>query len=162
MARPSRLARGAVAISAVACFGVACTGNEDPPPTNGTDPSKTVTPSPDTTIVDGSPTPPGSDTFSYESAGVAARLVVKGTAGTLTVRNETGRELGPPALYVLLAEDGSRLDATVRGAAPVPDGAQPEFEVTFPGQFDVASVGIIGFVLGGLDYGALIPSDQGG
>ena len=103
---------------------------------------------------------PGSVAFTFSAVGVAASLVLKGERGTLQVLNRSGREVGPPAIYVLRSSDGSRVDAQVKGAEPIPDGSdRVKFDVAFPEGFDPKQIGLVNLVLGDEDFGAFFPAD---
>ena len=63
-------------------------------------------------------------------------------------------------MYLLDARDGSRVDAEVIDAAPVPDGETSEFEVTIAGAPRAKHVGLIILLEGDADLGAFFPSED--
>lgn len=93
--------------------------------------------------------------YGYEAYGVTAVLEPKGGKWTLEVSNDSGYEVGAPALYALDARDGHQIDATVEGAEALKDGASETLQVTWPQDFDDKQIGMIVLLLGGDNYGAL-------
>ena len=103
--------------------------------------------------------PPGA--YVYRTKEIEATFELRGDAGTLSVFNRTGFPLDDPGVYLLDARDGSRVDAEVIDAAPVPDGETSAFEVTIPGAPTAKNVGLIALLAGDADLGAFVPaSDQ--
>ncbi|HEX6580664.1 MAG TPA: hypothetical protein VF195_07320 [Actinomycetota bacterium] len=96
--------------------------------------------------------------YVYRSEEIEATIEITGEAGTLTVFNGTGFPLDDPGVYLLDARDGSRVDAEVIDAAPVPDGETGEFEVTIPGAPEAKHVGLIVLLAGDADLGAFVPA----
>lgn len=98
---------------------------------------------------------PGTGVYVYQNAGLVATLELRAGAGTLRIDNETGRELPPPSFYLLDARDGRRVDGTVDGAAPTPDGSSSDFDVEFSG-LEVRNIGLAVLLVGGDNYGAFV------
>jgi hypothetical protein len=133
----------------VAALGVACTGdgNDGPPRT----PRATPT----------SPVPTGpvhfeSGHYRYEFGGVTADLVFDGSDATMDVKNASGAELAPPALYVIDGS-GTRRDGVVADAAPIPDGESATFLVTFPDQVTDETIGLVSLLFGDANWGLFAP-----
>jgi hypothetical protein len=61
-------------------------------------------------------------------------------------------------VYLLDARDGSRVDAQVIDAAPVPDGQTREFQVEIQGAPRAKHVGLIALLEGDADLGAFFPA----
>ena len=89
---------------------------------------------------------------------IEATLGRDGEAWTLRVANHTGRELGPPGIYGLAADDGRRIDADVSSAAPVPPDGQVELSVTFPGGGSSRDFGLVMLIFGQQNFGPLAPA----
>jgi hypothetical protein len=100
--------------------------------------------------------------YVYRSPGLEATFELDGERGSLTVYNATGYELDAPGLYLLDARDGTRIDAEVEGAEPVPDGATDELEVAIDGAPEAKHVGLVLLTFGDADFGSFVPAkDQG-
>jgi hypothetical protein len=135
----------------VALSAAACTGDESSPTTSSsptTGASDPVTTSSDVTFVPGK--------FEYRFNNITATFSMDGSGGTLTVKNGSGAELGDPAMYALGIDD-KRYEGTVTAPAPVPDGGDATFQVTFPDKVTKASVGMLVLLFGSDDYGAMAP-----
>jgi hypothetical protein len=135
----------------------ACTddgGGGGEPPTGGTGPTTE-------TGDDGGPTPvqsagPGDrGTYEYANAGLRVILRIDGTAGTMEIRNDTGRELGRPDFYLLDARDGQEFPGDVSAGAPIPAGETATFDIAFSG-IAVRDVGAIALLLGRDNYGLFV------
>ena len=110
-----------------------------------------------------SPSPPlevAPGAYVYLSDEIEATFELRGGSGTLSVFNGTGFPLDDPGVYLLDARDGSRVDAEVIEAAPVPDGETSEFEVAIPGAPVERHVGMIVLLAGDADLGAFVPSED--
>jgi hypothetical protein len=94
--------------------------------------------------------------FEYTFNGITARFSMDGSGGTLTVKNASGAELGDPGMYVLGSDD-KRYEGTVTSPAPVPDGGDATFQVTFPDKVTKESLGLLVLLFGGDNYGAMAP-----
>lgn len=142
----SRIARAVLVPLALTSF-VACERGEtapSPAPTTSQAPSAT------STIA----APPGS--YRYEGLGVAAVLTFDGTTGELQVRNDTDVELGEPRLYLLAADDGTRVELTTRDARPVSPGPAETFQVSIEAA-PIPVIGMVFLMLGEDDFGAFVP-----
>jgi hypothetical protein len=98
--------------------------------------------------------------YIYRSDEVEATFELRGDAGTLAVFNGTGFPLDDPGVYLLDARDGSRVDAEVIDAAPVPDGETGQFEVTVRGAPRAKHLGLVVLLAGDADLGAFVPSED--
>lgn len=99
--------------------------------------------------------------YVYLSDEIEATFELRGgDEGTLSVLNRTAFPLDDPGVYLLDARDGSRVDAEVIDAAPVPDGETREFEVAIPGAPEAKHVGMIVLLAGDADLGAFAPSED--
>ncbi|MGZ5214485.1 MAG: hypothetical protein ACXWEN_12155 [Actinomycetota bacterium] len=130
-------------------LGVACTGDGDG--------GRTPTPTASST----SPVPTGPVRFEpghyrYEFGGVTADLVFDGSVATMDVKNTSGAELAPPALYVVDGS-GKHQDGVVADAAPIPDGQSATFRVTFPDQVTEETIGLVILLFGDSNWGDLAP-----
>jgi hypothetical protein len=92
--------------------------------------------------------------FQYAFNDITARLSMSG--GTLEISNGSGAEVGAPSLSTVTIDDRT-VDLTVEDAAPIPDGGEATFTVTFPDGIDQETVGLIVLTLGEDNYGALAP-----
>lgn len=142
--RPWRTAATAVLLAATAA--AACTSS-----TGGADGSPTPT-----AVVTQTPTSSAMD-YTYARSGVSARLRYTPGGGVLTIANKSGEEIPQPGVYLLRAEDGRRVEGTVAGAAPLPNGASRTYRVTFAASFARRDVGLILLLIGRDNYGAFIP-----
>ncbi len=141
------LARVGVAVVALLAF-AACTGGGRP--ISSAEPSST-SPSAAVTIS----VAPGEGAYLYQNAGLTATLELDAGAGTLEIENDTGRDLAPPAFYLLDARDGRRVPGTVADATPTPDGQTTTFDVSFSG-LDVKNIGLAVLLIGSDNYGAFV------
>lgn len=98
--------------------------------------------------------PPGS--YRYEGLGVAAVLTFDGFSGELQVRNDTDVELGEPHLYLLAADDGTRVELMTRDARPVSPGPAETFDVSIEEE-PMPEIGMVFLMLGDDDFGAFVP-----
>ena len=135
----------------VLALGVACTGEGDGADQPTRTPAETPT----------SPVPTGPVRFEpglyrYEFGGVIADLVFDGSDATMDVKNTSGAELAPPALYVIDGT-GAHEDGIVADAAPIPDGEDASFAVTFPDGVTDETVGLVILLFGDSNYGAFAP-----
>lgn len=96
--------------------------------------------------------------YVYRAKGIEATFELSGGSGTLSVFNGTGFPFDDPGVYLLDARDGSRVDAEVIDAAPVPDGQTREFQVEIPDAPRAKHVGLIALVAGDADLGAFFPA----
>ena len=96
--------------------------------------------------------------FLYRAKGIEATFELRGGSGTLSVFNGTGFPFDDPGVYLLDARDGSRVDAEVIDAAPVPDGQTREFQVMIPDAPRTKHVGLIALLAGDADLGAFFPA----
>jgi hypothetical protein len=137
----------------VATLSVACTGDDNDPPTGPGPTSEGIAPpAVDTGDVAFEP-----GEFEYAWDGVDIRFSMDGSAGTLEIDNGSGRRLAAPGLYAILG-DGIRRDATIDDASPIPDGRQASFEVAFPDGVDETTVGLVILLIGGNNWGAMAPT----
>ncbi len=98
--------------------------------------------------------------YGYSFAGITAALKLTGSSGTLEVTNDSGADMGAPSLYAITGGD-ERFDASVDQAAPVANGQTASFKVTFPDKVNEQSVGLIVFLLGDENLGAMAPVPVG-
>jgi hypothetical protein len=141
--RTTRAVTAALLLALLHSGGAACTSSNGEP---------SVSPSPALEVAPGA--------YVYRSEQVEATFELRGDAGTLTVFNGTGLPFDDPGVYLLDARDGSRVDAEVIDAAPVPDGETGEFEVTIPGVPRAKHVGLIVLLAGDADFGAFVPTGE--
>jgi len=94
--------------------------------------------------------------YVYANAGVVATLQLEDGAGTLEVVNRTGTELPRPDFYILDARDATRVEGTVKGAAPIPNGGTRTFGVSFP-PMELKNIGLVVLLMGSDNYGAFTP-----
>jgi hypothetical protein len=140
----------------VACLAAAsCTGDDgDGDGGSSTGPTASVSAPP---TVDQGPVDFEPGAFRYEFGGVTAELTLdEDAAGTLDVKNATGAELAVPALYLITGDD-ARVDATIAGAATIPDGEQASFQVAFDEPVDIATLGLVILEFGDQNYGGMAP-----
>jgi hypothetical protein len=146
-------ARRLFAAILVTTLPVACTGDGvDPPSGPGPTSAGSAPPSVDTGDVAFEP-----GEFEYSWNDVDIRFSMDGNAGTIEIDNGSGRRLAAPGLYAILG-DGTRRDATIDAAAPIPEGEQAAFDVTFPDGVDETTVGLVILLIGGNNWGALAPA----
>lgn len=135
-----------IALSAAACTGDQASSTTPSSPTpEASDP---VTTSSNVTFVPGE--------FEYRFNNITATFSMEGSGGTLTVKNGSGAELGDPGMFVLAIDD-KRYEGTVASPAPIPDGGDAAFQVTFPDKVTKGSIGLLVLLFGGDDYGAMAP-----
>ena len=139
--RTLRAVTTALLLALLCSGGAACTSS------NG---NASVSPSPSLEVAPGA--------YVYRAKGIVATFELNGGSGTLSVFNGTGFPFDDPGVYLLDARDGSRIDAEVIDAAPVPDGQTREFDVTIPGAPRAKNVGLIALLEGDADLGAFFPS----
>ncbi len=137
----------------VVALGVACTGDGD----DGQTPAQTASPT--------SPVPAGPVRFEpgayrYEFGGVTADLRFDGSDATMDVENASGAELAAPSLYVVDGS-GAHEDGVVADAAPIPDGEDATFVVTFPDGVTAETIGLVILLFGDANYGAFAPVPVG-
>lgn len=99
--------------------------------------------------------------FIYRFNSITAQATFDGSVATMSIRNDTGAELGAPSLYVLGADD-RRHDGVVEGAAPIPDGEQATLEFTFPDVVTPQTIGLAVLSFGELNVGAMAPMPASG
>lgn len=139
--RTLRAVTAALLLALLQSGGAACTSS------NGT---ASVPPSPSLEVAPGA--------YVYRAKGIEATFELRGDAGTLSVFNGTGFPFDDPGVYLLDARDGSRVDAEVIDAAPVPHGQTRAFEVTIPGAPRAKHVGLVALLAGDADLGAFFPA----
>jgi hypothetical protein len=100
--------------------------------------------------------PPGSYTYN-KGEGVTALLTYTGPEAELEVENHSGEELPAPSVYLLRADDGSRVNATIADAAAIPDGETKTFNVEFASKIAEHDVGLIAFLVGYKNIGSFLP-----
>jgi len=135
-------------VAVLVVVGVACTGDSSTDTTAPSSASPLPTTNVDATIVPGA--------WTYDLRGLKATFSWKDGPAKLTVKNDTGRDVGAPAIYIV-AQDQKRIDGELDGAVPLADGAQGEYIVTFPGDLQRDDVGLVVLELGGENWGALAP-----
>ena len=138
---------------AVACLLVAaaCTGGE---PTSPSSPA--TTPSDGVVSVDTGDTDFIPGRFIYQFNSITAQATFEGNVATMTIRNGTGTELGPPSLTVVGADD-RRYEGAIEGAAPITDGEQVTVEFTFPDAVSPQTIGLAVLSFGDDTVGAMAP-----
>lgn len=97
--------------------------------------------------------PGNSGVYRYVNAGLVATLDL--SKRTLEIENGTGRALGRPALYVLDATDGHRVDLRVVDPAGIPAGETATFDVELDG-IGRKDIGLVVLLIGGDNYGAFV------
>ena len=97
--------------------------------------------------------PPGSSVYRYVNAGLVATLDLD--AGTLEIRNETGRDLPKPGFYVLDARDGTQVDGQVQAPEPIPAGETATFDVVLDA-IERKNIGLIVLLMGQDNLGAFV------
>lgn len=143
-----------VPIVAISLAAVACTGDDAPAPAPASSPSTSPGEGVQASDVGDIDFKPGR--FSYNFNGIKASLSMDGSTGTLEVSNDSGQDLGKPGMYVI-ARDGQRYTGSVEAAAPIADGGNGTFQVTFPAQVTPDTVGLAVLLFGGSNAGALAP-----
>lgn len=129
-----------------------CTG-DDEPSGNGTGPTGGTTGTGPTGPTAPISVPPGSSIYRYVNAGLVATLDLD--AGTLEIRNETGRELPKPDFYVLDARDGAQVEGEVEAPAPVPAGETATFGVVLD-DIERKNIGLVVLLMGQDNLGAFV------
>jgi len=131
----------------------ACIGADDPEPR-----SPAVAPSDGGGVIseDASDTVFVPGRFIYRFNSITAQATFEGSRATLTIRNDSGSELGAPSLYVVGADD-RRYDGLVEGAAPIADGEQATLEFTFIDTLTPQAIGLAVLSFGELNVGAMAP-----
>ncbi len=119
-----------------------------------------TTPSP--TRTSASATPVGPERFQpgeyrYSFNNVTASLSFDGSSATLDVSNASGAGLAAPAVYVIDGT-GRREDGTVADPAPIANGADGTFRVTFPATVTAKTIGLVILLFGDSNYGAMAPA----
>ncbi len=94
--------------------------------------------------------------FIYRFNAITAEATFDGSVATLSVRNDSGSELGAPSLYVVGADD-RRYDGTIDAAAPIADGEQSLLEFSFPTAVTPQTIGLAVLSFGELNVGAMAP-----
>lgn len=145
------LARRLFAVLAIASLALACTGEPEPSTPPVTSSPSSAPPTVDTGDVRFQP-----GEWRYLWNEVDIRFSLRGNGGTLQIRNGSARRVAAPGLYAILG-DGTRRDATIPDAAPVPVGERASFDVSFPDDVDETSVGLVVLLIGSNNWGALAP-----
>ncbi len=138
----------------VMALAVGCTGGDEQPKGSPTTPSGAPVAS--NVVVTFRP-----GQYRYSFNNITATLVMDGSSATMDVKNGSGAEVGAPTIYVI-NDKGVRVDAKVANGAPVPDGGDATFAVTFPDSITSQNAGLIVLSLGGENYGAFAPVPQAG
>lgn len=133
----SLVALGAVALVA-GCGGSGSSAEQDTTTTASQVATQTIT---------------GPRSFNYVNNGLEATLDIDGTTGTLTITNGREAKVGTPALHALDGPTGTRTDAALDGAAPIPAGATARLSFRFPDGTNTAAAGYFGLEFGGEDAG---------
>lgn len=121
--------------------------------TGGTGPSgATFIPTPAVTFTG----PPGTAVYTYANEGLVVTVDLDGNRGTLTVKNETPRDLEGPDVYVLDAADGHEIPGEVTSSAPIPAGATVSFDVAIGSIKDAGDIGLLVLLFGADNYGAFV------
>ncbi len=143
----------AVLLAAVCALATACTG-DDGGGDGATGPTPTGSAPP---TIDQGPVEFVPGAFRYEFGGVTAELTLDAdAAGTLDVKNASGAELAAPAIYLLTGDD-ARIDATIADAAPIADGDEATFQVSFADPIDITTLGLVILEFGESNYGGMAP-----
>jgi hypothetical protein len=129
---------------------VACSGSS--PADTGSGSSHPTGPGSQTSS---SPAPKGA--YTYENAGLNAEMKFEGNTGTLSIKNDTGHDLGKPDFYLLDARTGQEVDGKVDAAAAIPDGQTKDFKVEYPPTLEDQNIGMVFLLLGGDNYGGFVP-----
>lgn len=132
---------------AIAAVGTACTSGGSPSPTASRGTSAAGSGTPVASAID----------YTYTRAGVSAELRYRLGGGVLTVTNRSGGDLPSPGIYLLRADDGTRIDARLSAANPLTDGSTRTYTVTFASSLAPRDVGLILLLIGRDNYGAFIP-----
>ena len=138
----------------VAISAVACTGDDEPAPSNTPSAATPSGEAPVATDIGDVAFVPGE--WAYDFNGIKATLSMDGSTATLDVKNGSPGELGRPGMYVI-AGDGKRYEGAVASSAPIAEGDEVSFEVTFPEQVTPDSVGLAILLFGGSNAGAMAP-----
>jgi hypothetical protein len=144
---PARTLVVVLAFAAVACTGGTTTS--DGGGGGSSSPSPLPTTNLDAKIVPG--------VWTYELRGLKATFTWKeGSTPALAVKNASGLDLAAPALYVVTQEQ-NRIDAALDGAAPLANGDQGQYAVTFPKELTRDDIGLVVLETGDENWGALAP-----
>lgn len=127
----------------------ACTGDTGPE-------ASSVTSGDGVISQDSSDTPFVPGRFIYRFNSITAQATFDGNIASLSIRNDTGAELGSPSIYVIGADD-RRYDATSDAAPPIADGEQATLQLTFPDGVTQQTIGLVVLVFGDLNVGAMAP-----
>lgn len=129
----------------------ACTADpspDDPPPADASSDGLISQDSSDTPFVPGS--------FIYRFNSITAQATFDGNMANLSIRNDSGAELGSPSLYVIGADD-RRYDGLAEAASPIADGEQATLQVAFPERVNERTIGLVVLSFGELNVGAMAP-----
>jgi hypothetical protein len=128
----------------------ACTGGraDEPGRAHGTSPTVPVEAEP--------------GTYVYEFNGVRATFQLRGSAGSIEIRNGTGGRLAAPRLSILAAADGAELEAELEGAGPLGRGDRRSFDVSLGQPVHPRDVGLVILSFGTDVWGALSPGRADG
>jgi hypothetical protein len=99
--------------------------------------------------------------FQYRFDSITASATFEGSLATLSVRNDSGAELGAPSIYVIAA-DGKRYDAEGGEAAPIADAGEATLEFAFPDAVSPRTIGLTVLSFGDLNVGAMAPVPAAG
>ena len=143
-----------VVLSAV--LALACTGDDAGPSDPAATPSGDGVVSRDTGDTEFVP-----GRFIYRFNSITAQATFDGNIATMTVRNGTGTELGPPSLSVVTADDTS-YEGVAHGTGAIADGEQVTVEVTFPEPVSPQTIGLVVLSLGEHNVGAMAPLPSSG
>ncbi len=130
-------------------FTVACTGGGDGSPSSTSAPASSQAPTGPVRFQPGE--------YRYAFGGVTASLSFDASNATLEVKNASGADLDPPALYVIDGT-GAHEGGTVAGAVAIADGGSATFQVSFPDTVTPKSIGLVILEFGDSNYGAFAPA----
>ena len=80
--------------------------------------------------------------YRYAFDGINASLTLEASTGALEIENDSGGDLAAPVIYVI-AQDGTRYDASIEGAKAIADGDPASLTVTFPDAITADTAGLI-------------------
>jgi hypothetical protein len=144
-----------VPIALLALAAAACTGGDEPAPSDSASAPTGATGAGPVSIDPGNVVfEPGE--YAYAFNNIEATLSMDGSQATLDVKNHSGGELGKPGMYVI-AGDGKRYEATVEASSTIADGDEASFQLTFPDQVTPDTVGLAVLLFGGSNVGAMAP-----
>lgn len=138
----------AVAVLIAACSPDGAATDEPRSPTASSGPGVVSEDSDDTRFVPGR--------FMYRFNSITAQATFEGSQATMTIRNDSGSELGAPSFYVVGADD-RRYDGMSQDAAPIASGQQVTLEFTFPEPVMPQTIGLAVLSFGALNVGAMAP-----